>query len=63
MMSVSVINVSCVCVFRMTLQEHHEQRARDACNLITDLLTTPINLPTKPQERHPQRSAPTNLTY
>ncbi|XP_057177009.1 ciliogenesis and planar polarity effector 1 isoform X2 [Triplophysa rosa] len=42
---------------KMILQEHYEQRARDACSLITDLLTTPINLPTKPQERLPQRSS------
>ncbi|KAA0704314.1 Protein JBTS17 [Triplophysa tibetana] len=46
---------------KMIQQEHYEQRARDACSLITDLLTTPINLPTKPQERLPQRSDPTNL--
>ncbi|XP_051542049.1 ciliogenesis and planar polarity effector 1 isoform X2 [Myxocyprinus asiaticus] len=35
---------------RMVLQEHHEQRARDACSLITDLLMTPLNLPAKPLE-------------
>ncbi|XP_058644596.1 ciliogenesis and planar polarity effector 1-like [Onychostoma macrolepis] len=34
---------------RLLLQEHHEQRARDACGLIAELLTTPINLPTNPQ--------------
>ncbi|XP_016393293.1 uncharacterized protein C5orf42 homolog isoform X1 [Sinocyclocheilus rhinocerous] len=35
---------------RLLLQEHHEQRARDACGLISELLTTPINLPTNPQQ-------------
>ncbi|XP_067255037.1 ciliogenesis and planar polarity effector 1 isoform X2 [Chanodichthys erythropterus] len=41
---------------RMVLQEHHEQRARDACSLITDLLTTPLNLPTNPHETLRSRS-------
>ncbi|XP_077099891.1 ciliogenesis and planar polarity effector 1 [Siphateles boraxobius] len=41
---------------RMVLQEHHEQRARDACSLITDLLTTPLNLPTIPHETLRSRS-------
>ncbi|XP_041753988.2 ciliogenesis and planar polarity effector 1 isoform X1 [Coregonus clupeaformis] len=31
---------------KMVLLEHHNQRARDACSLITDLLTTPLTLPT-----------------
>uniref|UniRef100_A0A672MKC4 Uncharacterized protein n=1 Tax=Sinocyclocheilus grahami TaxID=75366 RepID=A0A672MKC4_SINGR len=35
---------------RLLLQEHHEQRARDACGLISELLTAPINLPTNPQQ-------------
>ncbi|CAM4728658.1 unnamed protein product [Leuciscus chuanchicus] len=41
---------------RMVLQEHHEQRARDACSLITDLLTTPLNLPIIPHETLRSRS-------
>ncbi|KAK7125268.1 hypothetical protein R3I93_020830 [Phoxinus phoxinus] len=41
---------------RMVLQEHHERRARDACSLITDLLTTPLNLPTIPHETLRSRS-------
>ncbi|XP_067290218.1 ciliogenesis and planar polarity effector 1 isoform X2 [Pseudorasbora parva] len=41
---------------RMVLQEHHDQRARDACSLITDLLTTPLNLPTNPHETLRSRS-------
>ncbi|XP_065120529.1 ciliogenesis and planar polarity effector 1 isoform X4 [Paramisgurnus dabryanus] len=35
---------------KMVLQEHYEHRARDACSLITDLLTTPLNLPTNPHQ-------------
>uniref|UniRef100_A0A8C7HLQ1 Uncharacterized protein n=2 Tax=Oncorhynchus TaxID=8016 RepID=A0A8C7HLQ1_ONCKI len=31
---------------KTVLLEHHNQRARDACSLITDLLTTPLTLPT-----------------
>ncbi|XP_056117384.1 ciliogenesis and planar polarity effector 1 [Rhinichthys klamathensis goyatoka] len=41
---------------RTVLQEHHEQRARDACSLITDLLTTPLNLPTIPHDTLRSRS-------
>ncbi|XP_051972738.1 ciliogenesis and planar polarity effector 1 [Xyrauchen texanus] len=41
---------------RMVLQEHHERRTRDACSLITDLLTTPLNLPAKPLETRRSRS-------
>uniref|UniRef100_A0A4W5R763 Uncharacterized protein n=1 Tax=Hucho hucho TaxID=62062 RepID=A0A4W5R763_9TELE len=31
---------------KTVLLEHHNQRARDACSLIKDLLTTPLTLPT-----------------
>ncbi|XP_026119483.1 ciliogenesis and planar polarity effector 1 isoform X4 [Carassius auratus] len=35
---------------RLLLQEHHERRARDACGLISELLTSPFSLPTIPQQ-------------
>ncbi|KAL6472327.1 hypothetical protein MHYP_G00185150 [Metynnis hypsauchen] len=31
---------------KQVLLEHHSQRAREACSLITDLLTAPLSLPT-----------------
>ncbi|XP_036450987.1 ciliogenesis and planar polarity effector 1 [Colossoma macropomum] len=31
---------------KQALLEHHSQRAREACSLITDLLTAPLSLPT-----------------
>ncbi|XP_072514569.1 ciliogenesis and planar polarity effector 1 isoform X3 [Salminus brasiliensis] len=31
---------------KIVLLEHHSQRAREACSLITDLLTAPLHLPT-----------------
>ena len=40
------IEMLCIWTFRTVLLEHHNQRARDACSLITDLLTTPLTLPT-----------------
>ncbi|XP_056323405.1 ciliogenesis and planar polarity effector 1 [Danio aesculapii] len=40
---------------RLILQEHHEQRARDACSLISDLLNTPLHQHTPAQ--HALRSS------
>lgn len=40
---------------RLILQEHHEQRARDACSLISDLLNTPLHQHTPAQ--HTLRSS------
>ncbi|XP_067106459.1 ciliogenesis and planar polarity effector 1 [Osmerus mordax] len=33
---------------KILLMEHHNQRAQEACSLITDLLTTPLSLPVTP---------------
>ncbi|XP_021334904.2 ciliogenesis and planar polarity effector 1 isoform X3 [Danio rerio] len=41
---------------RLILQEHHEQRARDACSLISDLLNTPLHQHTPAQHTLRSRS-------